>query len=566
MSAENYTAILRRIYPETIAAQVASRISELVGAARDRVPPDRHRMSSRDVILITYGDTIREAGVLPLRTLHEFYRARLKGSINSIHILPFHPYTSDDGFAVVDYYRVNDALGDWDDIERLGADARLMFDAVVNHVSASSPWFEDYLAGDPQYADWFIEVEPAEDLSAVTRPRSSPVLSEFTGADGRKRHVWTTFSDDQIDLNVGNPEVLLALLRVLVFFVEKGAKYIRLDAIAFLWKEIGTSCIHLPQTHDIVRLMRRVVEYVSPSTLIITETNVPHKENMSYLGDGRDEAHMVYNFALPPLIAYSILTGSAEKMLEWARTLELPSDRTCLFNFTASHDGVGVRPVEKILTDDERSILLAAAEDHGGAISYKRNPDGSHSPYELNCSYVDLLTPPRDHDDLRAKRLLLSQAIALAMPGVPAIYIHSLLASRNDLEAVERTGHNRSINRSKLDIGALDDQLDEPMSLRSKVFSEMLRLLRTRCGEPAFDPYGTFAFPDIDPRVFSIVREDPGAGRRVLCLANVSGETVTISPESGTPSARDLLTDSLVAMNEISLPGYGILWLDLSGR
>lgn len=561
MSSDRYAEILRRVYPDDVATTTAARVAELVASACARVTPDDHRPSERDIVLITYGDNLREPDATPLQALRRFYNAHLGDLVNSIHILPFHPYTSDDGFSVVDYDEVDPQLGTWADIEELGGDARLMFDAVVNHVSRSSPWFQGYLAGDQRYADWFIDVDPATDLSQVTRPRSSPLLTEFVDADGRARHIWTTFSDDQIDVNVHNPEVLLALLRVLADFVVRGAKYIRLDAIAFLWKEIGTTCLHLPQTHDIVRLMRRVVEDIDPSTLIVTETNVPHDENVSYMGDGHDEAHMVYNFALPPLVAYSLLNGNARKLQEWARGLVLPSDRTCFFNFTASHDGVGVRPVENILTEAERDVLMTAAVEHGGAISYKRNPDGSESPYELNCSYVDLLTPCHEDNNTRAARLLASQAIALAMPGIPGIYIHSLLGSRNDNRAVACTGQNRSINRTKLDVTQVVDALADEGTLRSRVFAGMASLLRARAGEPAFHPYGSFSFPGYDERVFAVLREHDN--RRVLFLVNVSDERVTIDTELSIEMARELLTGETVPAREISLPAFGILWLEL---
>jgi len=562
MSSDRYAEILRRIYPDDVAATTAARVAELVAYACARVAPDDHQASARDIVLITYGDNLREPDATPLQALRRFYDAHLGELLNSIHILPFHPYTSDDGFSVVDYDEVDPKLGTWADIEELGGDARLMFDAVVNHVSRSSPWFQGYLAGDERYADWFIDVDPATDLSQVTRPRSSPLLTEFVDADGLVRHIWTTFSDDQIDVNIHNPAVLLALLRVLSNFVARGAKYIRLDAIAFLWKEVGTTCLHLPQTHDVVRLMRRVVEDIDPTTLIVTETNVPHDENISYMGDGHDEAHMVYNFALPPLVAYSLLTGNAQKLQAWARGLVLPSDRTCFFNFTASHDGVGVRPVENILTEPERDVLMRAAVEHGGAISYKRNPDGSESPYELNCSYIDLLTPYKDDKDTRAARLLASQAIALVMPGIPGIYIHSLLGSRNDNRAVTCTGQNRSINRTKLDVAQLVAELTNEASLRSRVFDGMATLLRTRGGEPAFHPYGTFSFPGYDERVFAVLREH--GDRRVLCLVNVSGERVTIDTEFSAESARELLTGETVPARDVCLPAFGILWLELA--
>lgn len=565
MLSDNYSRILCRIYSEPVARQTALRIAELVSDAKSRVRVEPYRLSAADVVLITYGDTLRQSGIQPLQALRKFYVEYLRECVNSIHLLPFHPYTSDDGFSVVDFYSIDEALGDWSDIEALGAKAHLMFDAVVNHVSKSSRWFRGFLAGEAEYENWFIEVEPDVDLSLVTRPRSSPVLSKFVGHDGRVRHVWTTFSDDQIDLNVQNPDVLLALLRVLLFYVEEGAKFIRLDAIAFLWKEPGTSCIHLPQTHEIVRLIRHVVEDVNPAIRVITETNVPHSENMAYLGDGYDEAHMIYNFALPPLVVYSLLAGSAVRLSDWARDLVLPSDQTCFFNFTASHDGVGIRPVENVLSEGERRILLNAAVAHGGSISNRREADGTESPYELNCSLVDLLTSPSDSDELRINRLLVSQAIALVMPGIPAIYIHSLLGSRNDLEAVDRTGRKRSINRARLDVETLIGELADEESLRSRALTGICGLLRVRRSESAFDPYGAFSFPEYDERVFSVLRGNPEFERQVLCLINVSATEVSVRPDIVAMPAPDLLSGALVQPGEVDLPGYGMLWLDLSG-
>ena len=160
--------------------------------------------------------------------------------VDDIHLLPFYPYSSDDGFSVIDYKQVNPALGTWDDVARVGQNFHLMFDGVINHISAQSAWFKAFLQDDPKYRDYFIVVEGEPDLSQVVRPRTLPLLTEFTTPSGAKK-VWTTFSADQIDLNYANPEVLLDIIDVLLFYVAHGAELIRLDAIAYLWKEIGTT-------------------------------------------------------------------------------------------------------------------------------------------------------------------------------------------------------------------------------------------------------------------------------------------------------------------------------------
>jgi sucrose phosphorylase len=306
-------------------------------------------LSERDALVIAYGDHVREPGVAPLRSLNRLLDRHAGGLISGVHVLPFFPSSSDDGFSVIDYRRVEPSLGSWDDISALGRDFQLMFDGVFNHASAESDWFRRFLREDPEYQDWFITVEGNPDLSKVVRPRTLPLLTSFETASGPKK-VWTTFSADQVDLNVKNPDVLLALFDVLLAYVKRGAGLIRLDAIAYLWKEIGTSCIHLPQTHRVVQLMRAVLDQVAPDVMLVTETNVPHRDNISYFGDGTDEAQLVYNFALPPLVLHSLVSGNAEALTRWAGTLKLATTKVTFLNFLASHDGIGVTPVRGILS------------------------------------------------------------------------------------------------------------------------------------------------------------------------------------------------------------------------
>ncbi len=280
----------------------------------------------------------------------------------------------------------------------------------------------------------------------------------------------------------------------LFYYIEKGATLIRLDAIAFIWKEIGTRCVHLPQTHELIQLMREVLHEVAPEVIIITETNVPHHENVSYFGSGDDEAQMVYNFALPPLLVHSILHQNTKTLTSWAKTLTLPSDKVCFFNFTASHDGIGLRPVNDILSKEEIDFLVEKVQSHGGLVSYRAEPDGTQSPYELNCSYIDALTHPEEEDQLRFKRMLLAQATVLVMPGVPGIYFHSLVGSRNYHEGVKHSGVNRAINREKYNMDWLEEELAKQGALPKRMLDSYKRLISIRINEKAFDPFGKFEF------------------------------------------------------------------------
>lgn len=554
---------LHRLYPSETAEKAIESIADLIYKYRQRIQSEPYHLSQKDIILITYGDQLKHAHEAPLATLKRFLDKYVEGIINSLHILPFYPSSSDDGFSVVNYSQVDPHMGSWREIGAISDHYRLMVDGVINHVSQFSDWFTAYLAGDPFFKDFFIDLDPSTDLRSVVRPRSSPLLTEFKDDEGKIHNIWTTFSNDQVDLNYANYRVLRAVLDALFYYIEKGATLIRLDAIAFLWKEVGTECVHLPQTHELVQLIREVLHEVAPEVIIITETNVPHYENISYFGSGDDEAQMVYNFALPPLLVHSILHGDTMTLTKWARELELPSDKVCFFNFTASHDGCGLRPVKGILNDEEIYYLVKTAKAHGGLVSYRRDQDGGKSPYELNCSYIDLLTHPDDDDQLRIKRMLLSQAVVLAMPGVPGIYFHSLVGSRNYYEGVKVTGFHRSINREKFNMDGLEKALNTEGSLPKVIFQSYKRLISIRINEPAFNPFGPFEFLDLHHRVFALLQISENRHEDILALHNFANKDVGVSiPETVPLPLTDLITGNVVEFErEIMLAPYQIMWL-----
>ena len=569
-------AHLDRLYPPEQAAAALPRLLAVVERFARAHPGHATSLRTepfdeRDVVLITYADQIREPHEAPLDTLREFLTDRVDGIINTVHLLPFYPWTSDDGFAVVDYEQVDPAVGDWDAVRRFGDSFRLMVDAVFNHVSSRSPWFVGWLRNDPAYRDFFIAVDADADVSGVTRPRPQPLLTPVEAVDG-PRHVWTTFSADQVDLNYANPAVLVAVTRILLDYVAHGAGVIRLDAVAYLWKRLGTSCIHLPETHEIIRLWCTVLDAVAPDVALITETNVPHAENVSYFGDGSDEAHLVYQFPLAPLVLSAFHLADTTTLAEWAAGLQTPSDSTAFLNFLGSHDGIGVRPAEGLLTRAEIAHLCDLAKAHGGGVSYKANADGTFSPYEINAVYFDALTEAdsREPPTRQVDRFLASQSILLALAGVPAIYVQALLGSRNWLEGVERTGRLRSINRRKFDRAELEAELDDPASLRHQVFTRLRDRIAVRIAEPAFHPNGEQRILHLDPRVFAFERTAPDGSSRVLCLHNVAGRAhrVEAGPAHGL-RVRGRLVDLVSGQTfttsagtlDCVLPPYGVRWL-----
>ncbi|MGD8291711.1 MAG: alpha-amylase family glycosyl hydrolase [Desulfobacterales bacterium] len=559
---ENFNPIkqlLNRIYGEASGQLALERIQPII----ENFPAEQRKkkgyFSENDAILITYGDSLKKEGRVPVASLHEFAVDHLEGVMSGIHFLPFFPYSSDDGFSVIDFFAIDPALGGWEDVKAIGKNFDLMFDYVLNHFSSKSNWFKSYLEGKKGFSKFAIEVDPATDLSKVTRPRSLPLLSKYTKLDGTDVYLWTTFSSDQIDFNFKSLDVLEKMIEVLLFYVQKGARYLRLDAVAYLWKEIGTSCIHLRQVHDMVKLFRSILDLVAPEVVIITETNVPHTENISYFGNGRDEAQLVYNFTLPPLLFYSFVKEDATILSQWARSLHLESPLNTFFNFTASHDGIGVRPLEGILPPEELKALIDIVTANGGQVSYKQNADGTESPYELNITYVDAILA--DQNATRAEKFLASQAIQYVLPGVPATYIHSLLGSRNWVEGVEKTGRARTVNREKLDVGLLQAELNDPASFRSRVFYPYLNLIRIRKRQKAFHPNAAFEILEVDPRIFAIKRYSDD--QTIYALTNISGAEISLSLADKLTQARmtDLITGDVVNTQILTLQPYQYVWL-----
>lgn len=549
---------LENIYGSESATSLEKAIRERIEEARTKKLKQRKSgWDQEDVVMITYGDQFWEKDQPTLTTLKKMYDKYLDEMFEVVHILPFYPYSSDDGFSVIDYKMVNPKLGDWRNVADLTQSTRLMFDYVCNHMSAKSDWFQGFLNQDVAYDDFFVSLPKETDLTAVTRPRATPVLTEFEMADGTKKHIWTTFSADQIDLNFRNPNVLLKMIDVLAFYLEEGAEYIRLDAVGFMWKEPGTSCIHLEKTHEIVKLFRDILDEIAPGTVMITETNVPHKDNITYFGNGQDEAHMVYQFPLPPLVLQAIHTGDGQALSGWARDLELPGEDATFFNFLASHDGIGLNPIRGILPEEEILALVADLEKEGALVSYKQNPDGTQSPYEINVTYMDALNRLADNDDTRLQRFLLAHSILLTIPGVPAVYVQSILGARNDVDGVAQTGHNRSINRKKYPISEIETGLADENTLMHRTFEGIKDMIRVRKTQALFHPNVPMEVVDLGKEIFAIRRVD-ASGDSILVLHNLSDQPISCDVAANW----DILKDQPISGSApIVLAPYEFRWL-----
>lgn len=551
--------LINHIYGESFSeAHFKMLLTKLEQAAVDITEKRKSGWDEKDVVLITYADQFSAKGEKALPVFTRFYNEWLARTFSHVHLLPFYPWSSDDGFSVIDYHNVAPETGTWQDVADLKQSASLMFDFVCNHMSAKSEWFANYLAQKPGYEDFFIAVDPETDLSAVTRPRALPLLTPFTLHDGSVRHLWTTFSDDQIDLNFASPQVLIAMVDVLLHYLAEGARYIRLDAVGFMWKIPGTSCIHLEQTHCLIQLFRAITEAVAPGTVIITETNVPHKDNISYFGDGENEAQMVYQFSLPPLVLHAVHCQDVKALCQWAGSLALPSTKTTWFNFLASHDGIGLNPLRGILPESEILALVEKLQQEGALVNWKNNPDGTRSPYEINVTYLDALSAQNSSDDERIARFILAHAVLLSFPGVPAVYIQSILGSRNDYEGVERLGYNRAINRKKYTAGQVELELNNKNSIRHKIYSRLSEYIAIRRGESAFHPDAQAIFESLDEQILKIVRVAEN-GERITALFNFSNNVHTVYGD--TLTGMELLSGQAVSGKELTLNPWQVMWI-----
>lgn len=569
-AADKYLPELERI----LRVYYAHKTPEAIAHEKTFNPAER--FSEQDVILITYGNLLRGNEPSPLETLARFCDTYLEGTINTLHILPFFPYSSDRGFSIIDFETVDPHLGTWEDIEALENRYRLMFDGVINHVSSKSRWFQEFLNGNPYYKDFFITYDSPDELtpgqrSMIFRPRTSDILTPYYTINGTK-YVWTTFSSDQIDLNYKNPDVLMRVLEILLMYVRRGARIIRLDAVTYIWAEPGTRCVHLAQTHEIVKLFRNVLDIVAPQVALITETNVPHDENISYFGNGRDEAQMVYNFALPPLVLYTFYAQDSTAISKWAAGLGKVSDTATFFNFLDSHDGVGLMGVKGILEPAQIAFIIEKAQEHGGLISYKEGKRGTKEPYEINITWFSALNR-EDEDDIafQVRRFVASRVIGLVLRGVPGIYLHSLIGTQNDIESVLSTHSNRDINRTVIDDHAITEALADPLSKLSRINRELGRLITIRTRQPAFHPNGDQHVLMLSEKLFSVLRSSPDGGQHILCLINITPDTchvaISLSQLNRTESQWYDLVSDMEWMAEggklsLTLQPYDIMWLE----
>ncbi len=434
------------------------------------------------VQLITYADRL---GGGTLRDLHTLLCGRLAGLFGGVHILPFFkPFDgADAGFDPINHTEVDPRLGSWADVAALAHDVPVMGDAIVNHVSAASPQFIDYLArGDASaFAGLFLSFDavfPAGAtegaLLAVYRPRPSPPYTAVTRADGSRRLLWTTFTSHQIDINVEHAQGRSYLETVLQKLASAGVSMVRLDAVGYAIKRAGSTCFMLPETFEFIESLAAYSRSLGLEVLV--EVHSYYRRQIEIAA----RVEWVYDFALPPLLLHALLFKTADALLHWIGVR--PNNAVTVLD---THDGIGIIDIGADASDPQGSPGLVGPEAldrlveaiHANSGGESRAATGTAASnldlYQVNCSYFDALG--RD-----ATAYLIARAVTFFVPGVPQVYYVGLLAGRNDMALMGRTGVGRDINRRHFSLAEIDSALGQP------VVQQLLWLVRLRNSHAAF--------------------------------------------------------------------------------
>ena len=563
---------LNRIYADVLdkknIKQLSNSLLEHVIETQNDMPlhitEDGESWSQNTIVMITYADTIEDKNSLPINSINKFLKEYCADTFEIVHILPFFPSSSDKGFSVKDYYSVYHQFGQWNDILRISKEFGVMADVVINHGSSESLWFKNFIKGEGKGSDYFLNFDEPFDTSKVVRPRTSDLLNPVETADGTK-YIWCTFSKDQVDYNFSNPVVLFEFIQIIVFYLSRGITVFRFDAVAFIWKKIGTSCINLEKTHEIVRLFRTLLTYLSPKAILVTETNTPARENVSYFGNA-NEAHWIYNFSLPPILIYSILAGDSSYLEKLTMSMPPSQLGTSYLNFIASHDGIGLRPAETFLTKDEISRFINLMEQNGGRVSYRSNNTDTPEPYEINITLFDAMKESFNKEvNLYLERFICIHAIMLSLEGVPAFYIHSLFGTQNDYALYKQNNQNRSLNRGKIKISEID--LSNESESQSHIFLQLKKLMLIRKKQPAFHPNAVQFTLHLGSNLYGIWRQSLDKKQSIFCISNLTDEIVKLSLLDlnliGFDHWRDIITEIEIddITSEIEFSPYQTMWL-----
>ena len=541
-------SILKKIYRQILTKQnidlLKNEIVQLIEDFNKKNQVNKINISEKTSLVISYGDNIYSSQSSSMKIFQKFFQKNLEKLFDTIHFLPFYPSSSDSGFAVKDHYQIDKKIGNWSDLKKISKSKKIMADVVINHASARGLWFKNFLKRKKPGKDYFLTVNSKFNTSKVVRPRDHKLLKKIKIFE-KNDYLWRTFSPDQIDLNFKNPSVLLRFIKIIIYLINNGVTIFRLDAIAYLWKQNGTKCINLSQTHEIIKLLRVVTSLLNVQTLIITETNLPEKENLSYFGKN-NEANWVYNFSLPPLLIHAFLFENSSYLNQWSRKLPSTKYGNCYLNFIASHDGIGIRPTEGILNEKTLSSFLKRLKKNGSKFSYRKVQNKSKKVYEANITVFDALRKS-DFDPkglFFLERYVSAHAIMISFEGIPAVYLNSLFGKSNDEAKYIITGNNRDVNRYKWNFNNITTKLRDKKSKQSIFYRNIGALLEIKRKQKAFHPNASRININLGPKIFCFKRISKDKKQSIICMTNLSSKIQTPNFKK-IGNYRDLLNSNL---------------------
>ena len=557
---------LNQIYnflPKNEIDLIAEEISQIINHFNRNNKKKNWFVSEKTTMVICYGDSIYSKNKKHLKTFQAFFNKKLNKFIDTIHFLPFYPSSSDSGFAVKDHYKIDSKFGNWLNIKNFSSKAHIMADMVINHASARGLWFKNFLKEKKPGKDYFLLINSKFNASKVVRPRDHKLLKEIN-IFKKKEYLWRTFSDDQIDLNFYNPKVLLRFIKIMLNLIKNGVTIFRLDAIAYLWKKSGTKCINLKQTHEIVKVLRIVSDSLNIKSIIVTETNLPEKENLSYFGNN-DESNWIYNFTLPPLLIYSLLFENGSCLNAWCKKLPQTKKGNSYLNFIASHDGIGMRPLEGIINNQSIKKLLLRLKKNGSKFSYRKVNNNKKKVYESNITVFDALkVSDKDKKGLyNFQRYIAAHAIMFSFEGVPAIYFNSLFGKSNDEARYVITGNNRDVNRFKWNELNILKKIKNNSSKEYYIFETLKYLLNIRKKQKAFHPNAYRTNINLGDNFFCIKRVSLDKKQTILCITNLTSKLQNAKINKKFNKFKNLINPNIKIQysNYIDLKPFQTIWL-----
>ncbi len=561
------SSILRTIYKPSLNERdidhLKDQIIQIIKKFNQNNSKKKLTISEKTSLVICYGDNINSNQKSSIQVFQNFFKKNLKKYFNAIHFLPFYPSSSDSGFAVKDHYKIEKRIGNWSDIKKISKSSHVMADIVINHSSARGLWFKNFLKKKRPGKDYFLTVNSRFNTSKVVRPRDHKLLKKIN-IFRKSDYLWRTFSADQIDLDFKNPSVLLRFIKIMVHLVSNGVTIFRLDAIAYLWKKNGTNCINLKQTHEIVKLLRLISNLLNVKTIIITETNLPEKENLSYFGKN-DEANWIYNFSLPPLLIHAFLFENSSYLNKWSKKLPNAKFQNSYLNFIASHDGIGMRPTEGLLNKRSLNDFLKRLKKNGSKFSYRKVQNKSRKVYEANITIFDALkksdTDPNGKFFL--ERYIAAHAIMISFEGIPAIYFNSLFGKSNDEAKYVITGNNRDVNRYKWNHENITKKLSDKTSKQSIFYQNLGKLLEIKRKQKAFHPNAKRLNINLGSKLFCFKRISLDKKQTIICITNLSTKLQYIKINKNLIKYKDLLGKKIFFTldKKIKLDPCQTIWL-----